>query len=141
MAMPCVFCAKAIKPKRLAKPWPENQYCTKKCQTAHAEATAGESIWDILFKAGVAIGAKLHDEWQKRQAAGLPPEFRTAPPDMRSVCLEKLGLAPDASLEQAEKQYRSLARQHHPDKPGGCPDKMRDLNLAIQKLREIDHAA
>jgi len=47
-----------------------------------------------------------------------------------------LGVAPDASLEQAEEAFRKLARLHHPD-AGGSHDQMARLTEARETARSL----
>lgn len=47
-----------------------------------------------------------------------------------------LGVSPNASLQDCESAYRSLAARFHPDLPGGNAGAMVMLNLAIEGARE-----
>jgi len=49
-----------------------------------------------------------------------------------------LGLGETASLEQIRSAYRSMARQHHPDKKGtGDAEAMKEINQAYHLLMDI----
>lgn len=48
---------------------------------------------------------------------------------------EVLGVTRDWGLEAVEKVYRALAKEHHPDRPGGDPSRMAALNRAIAEAR------
>ena len=43
---------------------------------------------------------------------------------------EVLGVAPDAASSEVRRAYLRLAREHHPDRSGGDPDRMRAVNAA-----------
>jgi hypothetical protein len=47
-----------------------------------------------------------------------------------------LGVRPDASAAELRRAYLELARQHHPDRAGGSPERMRALNEAWETLRD-----
>lgn len=47
-----------------------------------------------------------------------------------------LGLSVDVSLQRAESRYRELAKEAHPDRPGGSDEKMAQLNAAIDQARK-----
>jgi hypothetical protein len=47
-----------------------------------------------------------------------------------------LGVSPLDSPEAIRDRYRALALENHPDR-GGSPDRMRDLNLAYERI--VDH--
>jgi len=47
--------------------------------------------------------------------------------------LDTLGLTHDSDPETIRKQYKALAKQHHPDL-GGNPERMRELNEAYASL-------
>lgn len=66
-----------------------------------------------------------------------PPPTPPPPPEHIGL-LAKLGLGPNASLQDAEKAYRQLAKQAHPDRPGGSVERMTELNQAISRLRVIN---
>lgn len=71
-------------------------------------------------------GAKHMVKAMFRGFAALP-----APEDWRAA----LFVSPGATLDQAEAAYRALARDAHPDRPGGSNDKMARLNRAIEAAR------
>ncbi|MDO8616080.1 MAG: J domain-containing protein [Dehalococcoidia bacterium] len=48
---------------------------------------------------------------------------------------DTLHLQPTAPPELVTAAYRTLAKLHHPDR-GGSTERMRDLNLAFEKLRQ-----
>jgi hypothetical protein len=52
----------------------------------------------------------------------------------REWALNILGVGRDASYSEIKKQYRLLARKHHPDKQGGSNKKMKELNEAASIL-------
>lgn len=54
-----------------------------------------------------------------------------APGDWRSV----LEVGPSASAEDAERAFRSKAKEAHPDQPGGSAQRMTELNAARQAAR------
>ena len=58
----------------------------------------------------------------------------------REWALNILGVSRDASYEDIKKQYRRLAKKHHPDKQGGSDEKMKELNEAASIL-EMDGKA
>lgn len=43
-----------------------------------------------------------------------------------------LGIATDATYDEAKAAYRSLAQKYHPDKPGGDAEKFRQLASALK---------
>lgn len=49
---------------------------------------------------------------------------------------EVLNVLPDAPIEVAEAAYRHLAKQRHPDAPGGSDEAMAELNQGIKEARE-----
>lgn len=55
-----------------------------------------------------------------------------APEDWRAVLFQTAG----ASLADAEAAYRAMARDAHPDRPGGSHNKMTRLNRAIEAARK-----
>ena len=48
---------------------------------------------------------------------------------------ERLGLRPNASSDEIKAAYRRLALRWHPDRPGGCADRFRDIKFAAQELQ------
>lgn len=52
----------------------------------------------------------------------------------RGEALAVLGLAPTAELAEAQRRYRELAMQHHPDR-GGDDERFREIQEAIAILR------
>lgn len=50
--------------------------------------------------------------------------------------LRTLGVRAEASLEEALGAYRRKAMEVHPDRPGGSTEKMREVNLAWEVVRE-----
>lgn len=58
----------------------------------------------------------------------------------REWALRILGVSTDASDADIKKQYRLLAKKHHPDKQGGSDEKMKELNEAASIL-EMDGKA
>jgi hypothetical protein len=59
--------------------------------------------------------------------AGAPRPAATGP---RSV----LGVSANATRAEIDKAYKSLSRQHHPDRPGGSTEKMASINAAYNAL-------
>lgn len=59
-------------------------------------------------------------------------------PGSKRTWRHSLGFAPDSkpSIDYVEKQYRTLAKDHHPDSPGGNVDRMAEINAAIKQARE-----
>jgi len=54
--------------------------------------------------------------------------------------IEAYGPLPDdAQAAVAETRYKKLARERHPDTPGGSADAMAELNLAIEDARQDLH--
>ena len=47
-----------------------------------------------------------------------------------------LGLKKDASAEEVKAAFRRLAKQHHPDMPGGNAEKFKEVNEAYQVLSD-----
>lgn len=56
--------------------------------------------------------------------------FQALPAPGRTPWWQVLELQPSASAADIEAAYRRLARERHPDRPGGSHDKMADLNRA-----------
>lgn len=54
---------------------------------------------------------------------------------------ETLGIQRDASVDEIKKAYRKLAMKHHPDKPGGDPEKFKAINQAHEILSDGDKRA
>lgn len=79
---------------------------------AHIEATRK------IERLGVATAAEMFAGFQALPAPGSTPWWHI------------LGVAETANVEQIEGMYRALARQRHPDRPGGSHDMMADLNRA-----------
>jgi DnaJ-domain-containing protein 1 len=76
-------------------------------------------LWDI-----VRIGAKAF--WQSN--ANLARPFL-----QRQQALSVLGLPPNATPQQIKRRYRTLAKQHHPDR-GGDPQQMQRIIVAYECL-------
>ena len=58
----------------------------------------------------------------------LPPAARERDP------WETLGIRPDAPLAVAEAAWKAMIGENHPDR-GGDPEKAREINAAIEKIR------
>jgi len=60
--------------------------------------------------------------------------------EKRKAARELLGLAHDENdVETINKQYKELAKEHHPDKEGGSVDKFKEINNAHKILkRELE---
>lgn len=82
---------------------------------AHIEATRA------IERHGVASVSEMFAGFQALPAPGSTPWWSV------------LGLAQTATREQIEAAYRSLARERHPDRPGGSHDLMADLNRAREQ--------
>ena len=54
---------------------------------------------------------------------------------------ETLGVERCASVDEIKKAYRKLAMKHHPDKPGGDPEKFKAINQAHETLSDPDKRA
>jgi len=54
--------------------------------------------------------------------------------DARSDHYEVLGVPPEATEKELHLAYLRLARRHHPDVPGGDPERMRAVNAAWAEL-------
>ena len=97
--------------------------------------TTSETAW--LQAEVTRLRRALAEERRKRQASEQAATLarQKVVGKLQSTPKGVLGLLPGADLEVAEAAYRTLARQHHPDR-GGNPDVMRRLNWAIQEIRE-----
>ena len=62
--------------------------------------------------------------------------FKALPANIPSTWRDVLGLDPTAGLDAAEFQYRSKAREVHPDLNGGNCDEFVRINEAIRQARE-----
>ena len=49
-----------------------------------------------------------------------------------------LGIEPDATLEELKNAYKKRAKEWHPDKPGGSPERFKQLVDAYTILSNID---
>lgn len=54
---------------------------------------------------------------------------------------ELMGLRSDCSLEVAEGAYRAMAKQLHPDTDTGDVERMKELNAAIERIRNERNGA
>lgn len=79
---------------------------------AHIEATRK------IERYGVATAAEMFAGFQALPAPGATPWWQV------------LAVQPSASVEEIEAAFRKLARERHPDRPGGSHDMMADLNRA-----------
>lgn len=61
--------------------------------------------------------------------------FLALPPAQGTGWREVLGLGPSDGIAAAEQAYRALARERHPDAPGGSDAAMAALNAAIAAAR------
>jgi DnaJ-class molecular chaperone len=50
-----------------------------------------------------------------------------------------LGLNANSKLEDVKIKYKSLAKQYHPDKPGGDSDKFKEINTAYDEIINPKH--
>ena len=76
-------------------------------------------LWDILRESVRAI-------WQ---SSANPAQAIL----QRQQALAVLGLPPNATLQQIKRRYRTLAKQHHPDR-GGDPRQMQKIIAAYEFL-------
>jgi len=79
---------------------------------AHIEATRK------IERLGVATAAEMFAGFQALPAPGSTPWWQV------------LAVQPSASVQEIEAAFRRLARERHPDRPGGSHDMMADLNRA-----------
>ena len=86
----------------------------------HIEAMRGQERWGV---------GSVEEQFKGYEA--LPDRSRD--PQWWVFTLE---LKLPATLEAAEAAYRSLAKSAHPDLPGGCTDRMSELNAAIAAARK-----
>ena len=47
-----------------------------------------------------------------------------------------LGIRPGASKEEVKKAYRRLAREHHPDAPGGSHESFQRISMAYEQVKD-----
>lgn len=57
-----------------------------------------------------------------------------------STWWEILGVDPSAPHPEVEAAYKSLAREHHPDRPGGSLGRMQEINAAMDLYRKLARA-
>ncbi|KIU33279.1 molecular chaperone DnaJ [Methylobacterium radiotolerans] len=79
---------------------------------AHIKATRK------IERYGVATAAEMFAGFRALPAPGATPWWQV------------LGVQPGAGAEEIEAAFRKLARERHPDRPGGSHDLMADLNRA-----------
>jgi hypothetical protein len=65
----------------------------------------------------------------------LPPPMSAGRPWWQVLRISENGEPSGVTIQDAEEQYRKLAREYHPDM-GGDADKMAELNDAIRQARE-----
>jgi len=81
------------------------------------------------------LGA-LHAGLGNRRSAA-PPPSTVAPPELRQP-LADLGLAWPVAIDTLKARYKSLAKEHHPDRHGGDPaaeERLKTINLAYSAVR------
>lgn len=49
-----------------------------------------------------------------------------------------LGIDASASIEEATKAYKRLAKKYHPDKPDGNEDKFKEIGEALHQIKNLD---
>lgn len=54
---------------------------------------------------------------------------------------ETLGVERGASTDEIKRAYKKLAMKHHPDKPGGDPEKFKEINQAHETLSDPERRA
>ena len=96
-------------------------------QTGGASATTGSAY--TYISAGGSSWRVFRTSSGGQQAPPPPP-----PPPAYDPDLSELGLSPSASLEEAERKYRELVREHHPDK-GGDLLTIQQINAAMTRIR------
>lgn len=74
-------------------------------------------------------------DWKRFGYAGFDRSDYRAFLGERRRHLDSLGLAHDADSETIRRQFKALAKQHHPDL-GGNPERMRELNEAYSALMQ-----
>jgi DnaJ domain len=99
---------------------------------------------------GIIAAGRAHALWKdmmrrRRQDDWIPPEYRqrhtASSINPFEYSLKKnfatLGVAADASKDEVLKAWRSLARKYHPDTRGGSEEKMKEVNLAKERIFRI----
>lgn len=158
----CLYCGRLVPKRRRELDDVGRFYDSQKCRDLQKEALGldldeesiavvlrGDPIEALAYFGVKAIGAiwkTLRERLKKNAEAtdaegsegGSGSEARTPPPAAgeRDRLLRELGLPPTATLAEAEKRYRELAKKAHPDL-GGSVERMRKLNVTISRLREI----
>lgn len=99
---------------------------------------AEDNIWAVAKTIGAMRGIERWGSGDMTDTAfsgfqALPPPSAANRRPWRSVLL--VGNEP-MTRETAEKVYRALAREAHPDAPGGSHERMAELNGAIEAARE-----
>jgi hypothetical protein len=114
------------------------------------KATDEQNVNALLLAMGETktseVGKKIYAAWEKDIAEREAQRAEDAKKGEKHVtevhshlgdAYEKLGLAPGATLEEAEKAYRELAVKYHPDRnPGIQSWNIKMVNLAIEKVRK-----
>jgi len=101
----------------------------------------GSAYADEMYRAFYGAGFNFSDFATGRRSGrtNSSEEFRwkqdsktqTPPPPMGKLTwYEILGVSANATKDQIRRAYRKLAALHHPDRPGGSHEKMRDINAA-----------
>ena len=107
-----------------------------------------EQLLDLLFTIARADGAITAEEWAYLSEVGhifgydeagfnrLSDIYSGESPPPHLI----LGIAPDASLEDAKAAWKALARTHHPDQliAAGMPEEF--ISAATDRLAQINHA-
>lgn len=63
-----------------------------------------------------------------------------APPMTAQAARALLGVKPGASPAELRRAFREAAKQAHPDRPGGSPERFREATAAYHHLQHLAHA-
>lgn len=98
-----------------------------------------EDAWRAFYGAGFRYedfasgrrSGRTGNFWES-DPRGSQQEQKTPPPNSggKQRWFEVLGVSANATADQIRRAYRKLAAKHHPDRPGGSHEKMRDINAA-----------
>ena len=100
-------------------------------------APQGPGIVDLFFTIVVLPSLIIAVRWKHRQAT-IEDAQRAAERHLPDVerAFPLLYLRPDAPLHIAQAAYAAAMKKHHPDLHGGGDEVARELNWAIEKIRE-----
>ena len=117
-----------------------------RCASCHRWVS---STYADIFRADAKVRTRPRTEDEKERAFGQVKErlerFLTAIDDQDPFRV--LGVSPHASMQIVRERYRELAFRSHPDRAGGSEGRMRELNLAYERIlahherREAERAA